>query len=102
GKRAKPAETTYFDTFFTRTAGGLFEFPSVTRTMSPTEAIAAFPGRTFDDFKIDPADRRVYLQKYFGSSDGRSSVRALEVIERAAQERGRDLVHRDSSTGTGA
>jgi len=84
GRRARPAETTYFDTFFTRRAGGLFEYENVTRTMSPTEAIAALPGRTLDDFRIDPAIQRDYLQKFFGHGDGRAAAaRALDAIQSA-------------------
>ena len=97
--RATSAETTYFDTFFNRSPGGLFEFENVTRTMSPTEAIATLPGRTLDDFAIDPAIRREYLHKFFGYSDGRSAVRAVDAIRAAAEERRQD---RGKRVGTSA
>ena len=102
GSRAKRSQTTYFDTFFNRRAGGLFEFEGVTRTMSAEEAIAALPERTFDDFRVEPRAQREYLQKFFGDSDGRSAVRAVDAIERAAQERRelRDAL-RDKSFGIG-
>jgi hypothetical protein len=83
GKRATSAETTYFDTFFNRTPGGLFEFTGVTRTMSPEEAIGTLPTRTLDDFKIDSGAQRDYWQKFFGRLDGQASVRAVAAIERA-------------------
>jgi hypothetical protein len=97
--RATPAETTYFDTFFNRSPGGLFEFENVTRTMSPAQAIAALPGRTLDDFAVDPSIRRDYLQKFFGCTDGKSAVRTVDAIQTAAQERRRD---RATQVGTGA
>jgi hypothetical protein len=97
--RATPAETTYFDTFFTRNPGGLFEFENVTRTMSPAEAIAALPGRTLDDFKIDPVIGREYLQKFFGDTDGRSAARAVDAIQTAAQARRHDRGTRVGTSG---
>lgn len=80
GKRATLEEMAFFDTFFNRTPGAVFEFPGVTRTMSPEEAIATLPGRTFGDFGIDPAAQREYLRRFFGDIDGQSAARAVDAI----------------------
>lgn len=81
GRSPKTSDAAYFKTFYTRSPGGLFEFPGVSRTMSAREAIAALPERTFDDFRIEPTAQRNYLQKFFGGSDGRSAARAIDAIQ---------------------
>jgi hypothetical protein len=46
------------------------------------EAPDRLRGRTLADFKMDPAARRRYLERFVGGADGRSSHRVLDVIER--------------------
>ena len=94
GKRATAAEMAFFETFFNRTPGGLFEFPSVTRTMSAGEAIAMLPHRLLTDFAIDSDAQRDYRQQFFGPTDGRSATRAVEAIVSVAATRAAGLMGR--------
>jgi hypothetical protein len=102
GRRAKTAERAFFDMFFNRRDGGLFEFAGVTQTMTAGETIAALAGRTLDDFAIDAGAQHHYLQKFFGCSDGQSAARAVGAVEKLVFERGHNgerLRHERFGTG---
>jgi hypothetical protein len=84
GRRPTPAEASFFDTFFTRRTGGVFEWPGVTRTLSAAEAIDLLPGRTLSDFANDADSQRRYQEQFFGPLDGQAAVRAVRAIEDVA------------------
>jgi hypothetical protein len=51
-------------------------------------AAALLARRTLDNFAVQPAARRDYIERYIGFGDTRSSERVLEVIERRAARAG--------------
>jgi hypothetical protein len=62
--------------------GTLQNFAGVVWGVGHAEAPDRLRGRTLADFKMDPAARRRYLERFVGGDDGRSSHRVLDVIER--------------------
>ncbi len=84
GRQPSRSEVTFFDTFFARRSGGVFEWPGVTRTLSPSEAIALIPGRTLVELANDADAQRRYHEQFFGPADGQSAVRAVRAIEQVA------------------
>jgi hypothetical protein len=62
--------------------GTLQNFAGVVWGVGHAEAPDRLRGRTLADFKMDPAARRRYLERFVGGADGRSSHRVLDVIER--------------------
>lgn len=84
GRQMTASETSYFETFFTRRPGGLFEWEGVTRTLSADEAIAVLPGKTLADFGNDACAQRQYHEQFFGPRDGHAAARAVRAIESTA------------------
>ncbi|HWP77983.1 MAG TPA: hypothetical protein VNU03_25905 [Methylomirabilota bacterium] len=72
-----PAHTFAFDV----ERGSLSNFPGVAWFTSPEGAVALLEGRTLADFRLDPAARRAYVERYLGFDDLGSSRRVLQVIE---------------------
>lgn len=72
-----------FERLYTRTRGSLFEFPGVSRTVTPDEAIAELGTRALSEFEVDASARAAYVRQFIGEDDGRASVRLLEAIERS-------------------
>lgn len=75
-------EYVHFERLFTRNPGGLFEFPGVSRTVTPEEAIAELRTRRLSEFAVDAAARASYVRQYIGEDDCRAVARLLEAIER--------------------
>jgi len=62
--------------------GSLSNFPGVAWfTRRPEEAVSLLEGRTLADFRLDPAARRAYVERYLGFDDLGSSRRVLQAIE---------------------
>jgi hypothetical protein len=76
-QREYPAHTFAFDP----REGSLSNFPGVAWFTPPEGAVALLEGRTLADFRLDPAARRAYVERYLGFDDLGSSRRVLQVIE---------------------
>jgi hypothetical protein len=76
-QRKYPAHTFAFDP----REGSLSNFPGVAWFTPPEGAVALLEGRTLADFRLDPAARRAYVERYLGFDDLGSSRRVLQVIE---------------------
>jgi hypothetical protein len=72
-----PAHTFAFDP----REGSLSNFPGVAWFTLPEEAVSLLEGRTLADFRLDPAARRAYVERYLGFDDLCSSGRVLQAIE---------------------
>lgn len=70
----------YFQRFFTREEGGVYEFRGVTKTVTIEEAMLTLPNRSLDDFRLDPDARRAYLRKFIGQDDCQAASRTLDAI----------------------
>ena len=75
-------EYSSFDEAYGGGVGTLQNFPGVVWHDDPPSAIARLGRATFDDFRLDPAAHRGYIEKFLGFADTESSVRVLEAIER--------------------
>lgn len=71
-----------FDDAYGGRPGSLQNFPGVVWSADPAAAIGALARSSLADFRVDPAARRRYVEKFLGFDDTRSSVRVLEAIER--------------------
>ncbi len=69
--------------FYTREEGGLFQFRGTAETMGIGEAIEKLPRMSLADFGADPAAREAYAAKFLGRSDGKSTGRLLDAVDRA-------------------
>jgi hypothetical protein len=59
-------------------------FPGIVWSL-PAEAVAAkLDASRLEDFRIDPAARSRYVEKFLGFDDTRSSERVLDEIERVS------------------
>lgn len=67
--------------------GSLQNFPGVVWSTSHEGTPALLEGRTLADFRLVPAARRAYVERYLGFDDLCSSRRVLEVIEDDARVR---------------
>ena len=76
-QRKYPAHTFAFDP----REGSLSNFPGVAWFTPPEGAVALLERRTLADFRLDPAARRAYVERYLGFDDLDSSRRVLQVIE---------------------
>ena len=76
-QRRYPAHTFAFDPG----EGSLSNFPGVAWFTRPEEAVSLLEGRTLADFRLDPAARRAYVERYLGFDDLGSSRRVLQAIE---------------------
>jgi hypothetical protein len=76
-QRKYPAHTFAFDPG----VGSLSNFPGVAWFTPPEEAVSLLEGRTLADFRLDPAARRAYVERYLGFDDLGSSRRVLQAIE---------------------
>ena len=65
--------------FFTANEGSPFQFAGVSTAVTIAEAIEMLPGKTLDEFQMDPIARRQYLRKYLGPDDRRSAERVIEL-----------------------
>jgi hypothetical protein len=72
-----PAHDVIFDT----RKGSLWNFPGVVWFMPHESAVSLLEGRTLADFRVDPAARRAYVERYLGFDDLCSSWRVLRGIE---------------------
>ncbi len=75
------ASTIAVERLLNRESGGLFEFPGVSKTVTPEEAIAELETRTLSDFAVDRVARQAYVRTFIGDDDGRAAVRLVEAIE---------------------
>lgn len=76
-QRKYPAHTFAFDP----REGSLSNFPGVAWFTPPEGAVALLEGRTLADYRLDPAARRAYVERYLGFDDLGSSRRVLQAIE---------------------
>jgi hypothetical protein len=73
-----------FEEIYGTHAGSLQHYPGVVWS-TPHDGVAALlDGRTLADFRVDPAARRGYVERYLGFDDLKSSERVLREIERDA------------------
>ena len=64
--------------------GGEFNFPGVVELTTIAEVIERLPGRRLTDFRVDPARRDAYVDRFVGPDDGRSAARMLDLVLEAA------------------
>ena len=73
-----------FEEIYGTHEGSLQNFPGVVWS-TPHDGVAALlDGRTLADFRVDPAARRAYVERFLGFDDLKSSQRVLREIERDA------------------
>lgn len=81
GDDASEWDSVYFNQFFHRRTGNVFEFDGVSSTASAAEAIALFQSRTLNDFKVDPTAHNAYLSKFLGEDNDRAPIRTVNAVE---------------------
>lgn len=79
----------YFDTFYTATEGGPFQFRGATTAWSIPSALERLPGASMSDFSLDPSGRQAYLERFLTRDDREASGRAVAAIEHAVAMRRR-------------
>ncbi len=62
------------------TCPDLFKSEGVTHMMSIKEIISDLPRMSLDDFKINPANQKIWVKKFLTSVDGNCSKRILDEI----------------------
>ena len=73
-----------FDEVYSARPGTMQNFPGIVWSL-PAEAVAAkLDASRLEDFRIDPAERSRYVEKFLGFDDTRSSERVLDEIERVS------------------
>ena len=73
-----------FDEVYSARPGTMQNFPGIVWSL-PAEAVAAkLDASRLEDFRIDPAARSRYVEKFLGFDDTRSSERVLDEIERVS------------------
>lgn len=65
----------------------LFDFPGASYMLSIPEAIEMLPNKSIQDFPLDSNRQKEYIKKIVGYSDGKSSYRALNEIEKLLNEK---------------
>jgi hypothetical protein len=58
----------------------LWNFAGVSTMLTLGDAVARLPGLRLDAFRVDPARRADYLERFVGPADGRSAARVLDVV----------------------
>ncbi len=58
------------------------DHPGISHRLTVPEAIRSLPHKSLADFPLDPVQRSEYIEKFLGFSDGRSSSRVLDEMER--------------------
>lgn len=76
-----------FPEIFGITPGSLQNFPGIVWSTPHDGAVALLQSRSLADFKVDPAARRAYVERYLGFDDRQSSRRVLDAIEADAPVR---------------
>jgi hypothetical protein len=76
-----------FREIFGTREGSLQNFPGVVWSTSHDDAVALLDGRTLEEFRVVPAARRTYVERYLGFDDLGSSARVLQLIEDDARVR---------------
>jgi hypothetical protein len=66
---------------YNRQPGGMYQWEGAAWTVGIDEAIGALPSKTLDDYAMQPAARRTYVEKFMTCDDRRASVRLLDAIE---------------------
>lgn len=79
------------DEIFGVREGSLQNFPGVVWSTTHDGAVTLFDGHTVADFRLVPAARRAYVERYLGFDDLCSSQRVLQVIEDDARVRSGSL-----------
>ena len=67
--------------YFQRMPEGPFDFDGVVTAADIPEAITDFPDRDLASFALDPGRAKLYVSKFIGPNDGRSSSRLLDELE---------------------
>jgi len=67
--------------YFQRTPEGPFDFEGVVTAADISEAITDLPDRDLASFALDPGRAKLYVSKFIGPNDGRSSSRLLAELE---------------------
>jgi hypothetical protein len=80
-------EPPYPTRWWSREAGGPYNFAGVNRWMTIPDAIQELPTYSLDAFQIAAAARRAYLEKYVGPDDHQASRRVLDAVEARVQDR---------------
>jgi hypothetical protein len=74
-----------FHEVFGARPGSLQNFPGIVWSADVGEATRLLSGGTLADFRIDPDQRRGYVEKFLGFDDNRSSERVLDLVEAAGR-----------------
>ena len=85
------AASNYFSRFYTPEEGSAFQFRGVSTAWSIRETLDRLPGRTLEDFAIDPAARQRYIEKFLTHDARDGGVRTVDAIQRAFDRAGRDV-----------
>ena len=70
-----------FDEVFGAEPGSLQNFAGIVWSADADEATRLLSKASLADFRIDPAARRRYVEKFLGFDDNRSSERVLDLVE---------------------
>ena len=62
------------------------EFSGVSRSWSIAESIIKLPTLDFEQLRVDPTRRSLYIETYLGFDDGRSAKRSLIALESLPRE----------------
>jgi len=74
-----------YDEFYGARPDSLQNFAGVVWSAAPAEAMALLERSGLRDFRVDPAARRRYVERFVGFDDTRASERVLDVIEARAR-----------------
>ena len=74
-----------FGDVFGARPGSLQNFPGIVWSADAAEATRLLQRGSLADFRIDPAARRRYVEKFLGFDDNRSSERVLDLVEAAGR-----------------
>ena len=73
-----------FDEVYSARPESMQNFPGIVWTLPAEEVTAKLDTSRLEDFRIDPAARSRYVEKFLGFDDTRSSERVLDEIERVS------------------
>ena len=74
-----------FQELFGARPDSLQNFPGIVWSADAEEATRRLGTGTLADFRVDPAARRRYVEKFLGFDDSRSSERVLDLVETAGR-----------------
>ncbi len=74
-----------FQEVFGARPDSLQNFPGIVWSADATEATRRLTTGRLADFRVDPAARRRYVEKFLGFDDNRSSERVLDLVEAGAR-----------------